>query len=77
VAMTDGKAILKNTPPLRLTPAAAFTPQTCEGQWKNLEGKYQLSLTLNGAAQELAATVEGDRLTVLNEGTPFVFNRED
>jgi hypothetical protein len=77
VAMTDGKAILKNSPPLRLTPAASATPQTYEGGWKNLDGKYQLTLTLGGSPQDLAATVEGDRLTLANEGIGFVFNRED
>src|ERR1019366_8549627 len=46
VAMTDHQAILKNTPPLRL-PAAGATvssgPQTLKGQWKDLDGKYQLA----------------------------------
>ena len=77
VAMTGGKALLKNSPPLRLTPAAAVTPQTYEGDWKNLDGKYQLTLTMGGSPQDLAATVDGDRLTLANEGIGFVFNRED
>ena len=80
VAMTDHKAILKNLPPLKL-PAAnapgAGGPQTIEGQWKNLDGKYEVSLSLGGKEEQLSATVEGDRLLIKNPGVDLAFNRED
>ena len=77
VAMTDGKAILRNSPPLRLDQAAAPNVQTSECQWRNVGGKYQLSVTLGGSAQDLSAAVDGDRLTLVSEGVGFPFNRED
>ena len=77
VAMTGGKAILKNAPPLRFEQAPAANLQTCDCQWRNVDGKYQLSLTLGGLPLDLPATVDGDRLTVTNEGASFAFNRED
>lgn len=76
VAMTDNKAILKSVPQIKLPaggPATPPTPQTLEGQWKNLnEGRYQL--TLQGA--DLLGIIEGDRLTIKGEGMELVFTRE-
>jgi hypothetical protein len=77
VAMTDHKALLKNTPPLRFAapaqPGAAPGVQNVEGQWKRLDSKYQLTL----ASAELPASVEGDKLTIGAEGLTLAFNRED
>jgi len=77
VAMTDGRAILKSAPPLRLAQGAGVSLQNYDGRWKNVSGKYELSLSVGGGEQDLPATVEGDRLTVLSDGVGFVFNRED
>jgi hypothetical protein len=80
VAMTDHQAILKNTPPLRL-PAAGATvssgPQTLKGQWKDLDGKYQLALSGGSKDELLTTTIEGDRLTIAGEGMSLVLDRED
>jgi uncharacterized membrane protein YvlD (DUF360 family) len=80
VAMTDHQATLKNVPQLKL-PAMAATPsggmQTLRGQWKNEDGKYQLTLSGGTRDEQLAATVEGDRLTITAEGMALVFDRED
>jgi len=80
VAMTDHQAILKNTPPLRL-PAAGATvssgPQTLKGQWKDLDGKYQLALSGGSKDDLLTTTIEGDRLTIAGEGMSLVLDRED
>jgi len=76
VATTDNQAILKNAPALKAAApgASASGPQTFQGQWKNLDVKYQL--TFPGV--ELPATVEGDKLTIAGEGgLAMVFNRED
>jgi hypothetical protein len=45
-----------------------------QGQWKDAGGKYLLSLS---GGQELAASVEGDRLMIASQGMDLVFNRED
>jgi len=80
VAMTDHQAILKSLPQLRLPSAGAAPssgPQTLKGQWQNLDGKYQLTLSGGGRDEQLAAGVEGDRLTIGAEGMGLVFDRED
>jgi hypothetical protein len=77
VAMTDHQAVLKNVPALKIPATAAAAtntgPQTLQGQWKNVSGKYQLSLS----GTELLASVDGDRMTVAGEGMGLVFARED
>jgi len=81
VAMSDHQAILKNVPQLKLPAAGAAAPpvgpQTLQGQWKNLDGKYQLTLSTGGKDEDLSATVEGDRLTIKSNGMTLAFNRED
>ena len=80
VAMTDHQAILKNVPQLRLPAAGAAPaggPQTLKGQWKDLDGKYQLALSGGSRDEQLTAAVEGDRLTIAGEGLGLVFDRED
>ena len=80
VAMTDHQAILKNVPQLKLPATGAAPssgPQTLKGQWKNLDGKYQLTLSGGIKDEQLPATVEGDRLTIAAEGMGLVFDRED
>ncbi len=80
VAMTDHQAILKNVPQVRLPAAGtapASAPQTLKGQWKDLDGKYQLALSGGSRDESVTATIEGDRLTIGGEGTGLVFDRED
>ncbi|MCX6921797.1 MAG: CvpA family protein [Verrucomicrobia bacterium] len=80
VAMTDHQVVLKNVPQTRLPGpggSASGGLQTLKGQWKDLDGKYQLALT-GGAKDELVtATIENARLTMGAEGLSFVFDRED
>ena len=80
VAMTDHQAILKNMPQMKL-PAAGAAPaggsQTLKGQWKSLDGKYQLILSSGSRDEQLTAAIEGDRLTIRDEGMDLVFDRED
>jgi uncharacterized membrane protein required for colicin V production len=80
VAKTDHKATLKNLPPVRSPvagAAAASGPQTLQGQWQDLDGKYQIAVTIGDKEANLAATVEADRLTITGEGMNLVFSRED
>jgi hypothetical protein len=80
VAMTDHQAILKNVPQLKLPTTVAPTTggmQTLTGQWKNQDGKYQLTLSGGNRNEQLAAMIEGDRLTIAAEGLGLVFDRED
>ena len=80
VAMTDNQAILREVPPLKLpTPGTVPSsgPQTLKGEWKKLNGKYQLSLSGGSRNEQLDVAVEGDRMTVAGEGLGIVFDRED
>lgn len=76
-AKIDHAVTLKNAPQLQ-TPAANAVPapgnQTLQGQWKNADGKYQL--TLSGAG-DLNLAIDGDRMTITAEGVNLVFTRED
>lgn len=80
VAMTDKQAILREVPPLKL-PAPGVVPtggaQTLNGEWENLNGRYQLSLSGGSRTEQLAATIEGDRMTIASKEMGIVFDRED
>jgi hypothetical protein len=69
VAQPDNQILMKDAP----VKGAGGGPQTVQGQWKDADGKYQLSFP----NLEVLATVEGDRLTYRSEGTDMVFARED
>ncbi|HWI56567.1 MAG TPA: hypothetical protein VNZ22_05035, partial [Bacillota bacterium] len=71
IARTDNQLALRNLPPLK--PGAAAGAQNLQGQWKDLDGKYQLAFP----DKEMLATVEGERLAVKADGTDLVFTRED
>jgi len=86
IAKPDNQLTLRNAPPLKFSlvsataataaTAAGFPPpstQTVQGQWKDADSKYLLSLS----GQDLQTSVEGDRLSMKNEGLEWVFARED
>jgi len=89
VAMPDGQVALKNAPSLKFSPANVPIPapgpngvviapppppvQTVQGQWKDANGKYLLTIS----SQDLPTTVEGDRLDMKAETSDWVFARED
>jgi len=86
IAKPDNQITVRNAPPLKFSLAAPVIPagapvvapalpptQTLQGQWKDADNKYLLTVS----GQDLAATVEGDRLSVKIEGLDWVFARED
>ncbi|MEY2430195.1 MAG: hypothetical protein QOJ40_3080 [Verrucomicrobiota bacterium] len=78
VAAPNGQAILKSMPPLPSgRPAAASQPQTLEGQWKNLDGKYELTFSGGGRQEDMMATVDGDRMSITNTQFGLAFEREN
>lgn len=79
IVRPDLRVTIKNVPGLTLPATAAAAaaagtpnPQTMQGQWKDLDGKYQLNIS----GTDLMATVEGDRLTIKTPGIDMVFNRD-
>jgi len=79
VAMTDHQAILKNVPQLPAPGAmpASSGPQTLKGEWKRLNGKYQLALSGGAREEEMMASLDGYRLTISGPGLGLVFDREN
>jgi hypothetical protein len=80
VAKTDHQFTLKNLPsaaPAVAGAAPASGSQNLQGQWKRLDGKYQISVSTAGREADLAAAVEGDRLTITGQRMNLVFSRED
>ncbi len=77
VAMTDHKIVLKNVPPLGQTAASGAGLQTLQGQWTNVGGKYQISVASGATSQDLAATIDGGRLTIKGTGMDMVFEKQD
>jgi hypothetical protein len=66
-------AILRELPLMKLSASVTAGGQPLTGDWKSLNGKYQLNL---GGA-ELASKVEGDHLSIKTEGMELIFTRED
>ena len=80
VAKPDHHATLRNVPQFSSAPggpASAPALQTLQAQWKNLDGRYQITFSEAGKPGQLAGTIEGDRLTMTGEGATLVFGRED
>ena len=79
VAMTDHQVILKNVPQLPAPGAmpAATGPQTLKGEWKRLDGKYQLTLSDGIKEAEMIASLDGNRLTISGPGMSLVFDRQN
>jgi hypothetical protein len=79
VAMPDHGSILKNFPHTRTAPG---TPPVTEmlnvpGRWKNLDGRYALTYSPEGRAEEVIVDIERDRLTITGQGLELAFDRED
>jgi uncharacterized membrane protein required for colicin V production len=79
VAGADGQAFLKNLPHVAKTQPGQ--PPTTEsimwtGKWKGDGPDYKLSLTSGGQKQSMPAQIDGDRLTIKDDKTTLVFDRE-
>jgi hypothetical protein len=80
VARTDHQCTLKNLPAATSSAAGAAPasgPQTLQGQWTSVDGKYQIAVSTPGREGDLTAVVEEDRLTITGARMNLVFSRED
>ena len=89
IARPDNQVTLYSAPSLKLSPMTASAPvpgpggtfvapppppvQTLQGQWKDANGKYLITLS----SQDLPSTVENDRLTIKTEAMEWVFTGEE
>jgi hypothetical protein len=79
VAMPDNQVLLKNLPGSgpQAGAASAGAAPVVRGQWrKDAQGQYELTLTAGGAASDVKAQVDGDRMTVGSQEMPLAFTRE-
>jgi uncharacterized membrane protein required for colicin V production len=79
VAGGDGQAFLKNLPHMIIQPGKPPTSETAtwQGKWKSDGTDYELSLSSGGKDQSMPAQTDGSRLTIKDEKTTLVFDRED
>jgi hypothetical protein len=77
VAGADGQAFLKNLP--RLKPGTPPTTETATwtGSWTADGGNYDLTLTANGENKSMTAKISNDRLTLTDDKSTLIFDRED
>jgi hypothetical protein len=74
VAMTDHQAVFGHLPQVKFVAgSSAVGGEKVPCQWQQQDGKYQLSISGN----DVAASIDGDRLTIGTEGLGLVFDRED
>lgn len=73
VAMTDHHLILKNMPQVNLMGVGSPGTQNVDGQWQNVNGKYQVTFSDGG---EAPASADNDRLKLHYRGMELVFDRE-
>jgi hypothetical protein len=89
IAKPDNQVTVRAAPSLKLSPITASAPvagpggvpvlpppppvQNIQGQWKDANGKYLLSLS----GLDLPTTVENDRLSMKSDSADWVFTRED
>jgi uncharacterized membrane protein required for colicin V production len=74
VAGADGQAFLKSLPHFK-TPTT-FDTVTWQGQWKSAGTNYNLSLKNGGQKRSMPAQIDGTRLTIVDDKTTLVFDRE-
>jgi hypothetical protein len=79
IAMTDQKVLIKNYPVVKVAAGAAPTTElkTVEGEWKETDGNYVTSYTVEGKSEEASVGIEGNRLSITGQGLGLAFLRQD
>ncbi|HTY87427.1 MAG TPA: CvpA family protein [Candidatus Acidoferrum sp.] len=85
VAGADRQAFLKNLPHMRVQPVQKGQPPqpptteiaSWQGRWKADGTDYELALSSGGKKQSLPAQLDGDRLTIQDDKTTLVFERQE
>jgi len=85
VAGADRQAFLKNLPHMKTQPVQKGQPPppptteiaSWQGKWKADGAGYELALSNGGKKQSMPAELDGDRLTIQDDKTTLVFERQD
>ena len=73
VAASDSEAFLKKYPNFKTHPPA---PEEWKGSWTADGENYDLTLTGNGENKSMTAKISNDRLTLSDDKTTLIFDRE-
>jgi uncharacterized membrane protein required for colicin V production len=84
IAGADRQAFLKSLPHIKVQPVPRGQPapppvteiETWQGRWKQEGNGYELALSSGGKKQSMPAHVEGTRLTIKEDRTTLVFDRQ-
>jgi hypothetical protein len=74
IAGTDGQVFLKNLPNFKSKPPS---PETWTGSWTADDTNYDLTLTSSGENKSMTAKISNDRLTITDDKSTLIFDRED
>ncbi len=74
IAGTDGQVFLKNLPNFKSKPPS---PETWTGSWTADDTNYDLTLTSSGGNKSMTAKISNDRLTITDDKSTLIFDRED
>jgi len=74
VAGGDAQAFLKNMPNFKNQPP---TRETWKGSWTENGTNYDLALTSDGENKAMTTQASGSRLTLKDDKTTLIFDRED
>ncbi len=80
IAGADSQAFLKELPHVKVEPGQPPATETAswQGNWKDAGGgNYDLSLTSSGKQQSMPAAIDGTRLTITDDKSPLVFDRQE
>jgi hypothetical protein len=79
VAGADRQAFLKNLPHMTIQPGKPPTTETAswQGKWKTDGANYELSLSSSSRKQSMPAQIDGTRLTIKDDRSTLVFDREE
>jgi hypothetical protein len=79
VASMEHQIFLKDMP--RVKAAKGVQPtvemESTTGEWRNENGKYSVTATIDGKPEQMTGEIEGDRLSLLGAQQPLAFSRED
>jgi uncharacterized membrane protein required for colicin V production len=78
VAGADHQAFLKDLPHLKVTPGQPPTTETTswQGKWKGDGVDYELSLSSSSKKQSMPAQIDDTRLTIKDDKSTLVFDRQ-
>ena len=77
VAAPGDMAVLKNFPHINRGNPPTIDLQNFQGQWEGVNGKYTVTLPVEGKDQQLIGEIHGDRLALTGQELNLGFVRED